>query len=123
MAAENALALLSQLDAGKALLPPAILISGAQAFLKEYVLDQCRQALRGAGRETRSFQIGSGGDFGAVLEAISAPSLFAPAIIASCRVLKSRGDEDGEAPEPRSGRGADHSQLTRAIELLKAPSH
>ncbi|HLJ74173.1 MAG TPA: hypothetical protein VKU62_06280, partial [Thermoanaerobaculia bacterium] len=48
---------------------------------------------------------------------------FAPAIIASCRVLKSRGDEDGEAPEPRSGRGADHSQLTRAIELLKAPSH
>ena len=85
MASENALALLAQIDAGKALLPAAILIAGPQPFLKEYVLDACRDALRGPGREQQSFQINASGDFGAVLEAIAAPSLFAPATIATCR--------------------------------------
>ncbi|HEV3109676.1 MAG TPA: hypothetical protein VGY99_04200 [Candidatus Binataceae bacterium] len=126
MASENALALLAQIDAGKALLPAAILIAGPQPFLKEYVLDACRDALRGAGREQQSFQINASGDFGAVLEAIAAPSLFAPATIATCRVLRSRGggaEEDVEAGETRSSRGSDDSKLFRAIELAKSPSH
>lgn len=126
MASENALALLGQIEAGKALLPAAILIAGPQAFLKEYVLDACRAALRRPGREQRSFQISAGGDFGAVLEAIAAPSLFAPATIATCRILRSRGgggDEDGEAAETRGSRGSEDSRLFRAIELATRPSH
>jgi DNA polymerase III delta subunit len=86
MPVENALTLLAQLDAGKALLPPAILITGPQAFLKEHVLDACRDAARAPRCESRSFQIGAGGDFGAVLEAVSAPSLFAPVTVATCRI-------------------------------------
>jgi DNA polymerase-3 subunit delta len=126
MASENAPALLAQLDAGKALLPPAILIVGPQAFLKEYVLDACRDALGGPGREFQSFQINASGDFGAVLEAIAAPSLFAPATIATCRILRSRGggaDEDGEGGETRASRSSDDSKLFRAIELAAKPSH
>ncbi|MGO9062938.1 MAG: DNA polymerase III subunit delta [Candidatus Binataceae bacterium] len=126
MASENALAFLSQLEAGKALLPAAILIAGPQAFLKEYVLDACRNALRGPGRESQSFHIGSGGDLGAVLEAVSAPSLFAPAVVATCRILRSRGggdDDSGEAAESRGSRGSDDSTLSRAIELVRSPSH
>ncbi len=126
MPSENALALLAQIEARKALLPAAILIAGPQAFLKEYVLDACRDALRGPGREQQSFQIGAGGDFGAVLEAIAAPGLFAAATIATCRILRSRGggaDEDGEAGETRASRSSDDSKLFRAIELATSPSH
>ena len=129
MPSENALAFLSQLDSGKALMPPAILIAGPQAFLKEYVLDACRSHLRGPGRESQSFQIGAGGDFGAVLEAIAAPGLFAPAAIVACRILRTRGtaeddgDGGGESGERRSARSPDDSRLSRAIELARNPSH
>jgi len=125
MPSENALAFLSQLDSGKALIPSVILIAGPQAFLKEYVLDACRDQLRGPGRESQSFQIGAGGDFGAVLEAIAAPGLFAPAAIVACRILRTRGtaDDDGEGGETRSARSPDDSRLSRAIELARNPSH
>jgi DNA polymerase III delta subunit len=126
MASENALAFLSQLDAGKALMPAAILIAGPQPFLKEYVLDAVRGALRGPRCDSQSFHIGSGGDFGAVLEAIAAPGLFSPATIACCRILRSRGgaDDDGEAAETRASRGGgDDARLSRALELAKTPSH
>jgi DNA polymerase III delta subunit len=124
MASENALAFIPRID-GKTHLPAVILIAGPQVFLKEYVLDLCREALRAPGREMRSFQIASGGDFGAVLEAISAPSLFAPTTLASCRVLRARGggDDDGDATETRAARGGDDSALMRAIELARSPSH
>jgi DNA polymerase III subunit delta len=125
MPAENVLAFLSQLEAGRAPIPPVVLIAGPQAFLKEYVLDGCRDALRGPGRDAQSFQIGAGGDFGPVLEAIAAPGLFAPATIATCRILRSRGaaDDDAEAPKSRTARGSDDTQLSRAIELARKPSH
>jgi DNA polymerase III delta subunit len=125
MASENALAFLSQLDAGKALMPAAILITGPQPFLKEYVLEALRGALRGPGRDSQSFQIGSGGDFGAVLEAIAAPGLFSPATIACCRILRSRGGaDDDEVAETRAPRGGgDDARLSRALELAKTPSH
>lgn len=126
MPAENALAFLSRID-GKIQIPAVILIAGPQIFLKEYTLDACREALRGPGRDWQSFQISSAGDFGPVLEAVSAPSLFSPATIASCRVLRARGggDEDeSEASETRASRGSGgDSALARAIELAKSPSH
>ncbi len=127
MPAENALAFLSRI-AGQAHLPPVVLIAGPQIFLKEYTLDVCRETLRGPGRESQSFQIASGNDFGPVLEAMAAPSLFAPATIASCRILRSRGAgdddrDDGEESEaPVSSAGGD-SVLARAIELARSPSH
>jgi DNA polymerase III delta subunit len=124
MPAENALAFLSRID-GKAHLPPVILIAGPQIFLKEYTLDACRQALRGPGCESQSFQVASGNDFGPVLEAMAAPSLFAPATIASCRILRSRGggDDDGEESEAPVSSATGDSRLARAIELARSPSH
>ena len=125
MPSENTLAFLSQLEASKALMPAVILIAGPQLFLKEYTLDACREALRGPGRESQSFQVGSGGDFGAVLEAIAAPGLFSAATIAICRILRARAvtDDDVEVPETRGSRGSDDARLARAIELAKAPSY
>jgi DNA polymerase III delta subunit len=124
MASENALAFIARID-GKTHLPAVILIAGTQAFLKEYVLDFCREVLRGPGRESQSFQIAAAGDFAPVVEAMAAPSLFAPATIASCRILRSRGgdDDDGDGAETRAPRGADDSALARAIELARSPSH
>jgi len=126
MASETALAFLSQLEAGKALLPAAILIAGPQAFVKEYVLDACRDAVSSPGRESQSFHIGTGSDFGALLEAVSAPGLFAPSTVALCRILRSRGaadDDSAEAGESRGSRSSDDSRLLRAIELVRTPSH
>lgn len=125
MASENALAFLSQHEAGKVLLPATILIAGPQTFLKEYVLDVCRDALRGPRCESQSFHIGARGDFGALLEAVSAPTLFAPAVVAMCRILRSRAavDDDADSAEGRGARGGDDSNLLRAIELARTPSH
>ena len=50
----------------------------------------------------------AGGDFGAVLEAIAAPGLFAPAVIVSCRILRARGAGDDDSGE--AGRGPRSAQ-------------
>ena len=103
----DALAFLSQLEAGKALLPAAILIAGPQAFLKEYVLDACRDAVRGSGARTTILPYRRRRGFRSPAEAVSAPGLFAPATVALCRILRARGaaDDDGEAGESRATRG------------------
>ncbi len=124
MSAENALAFIARIDA-RTQLPPVILIAGPQVFLREYVLDLCRDALRGARCEWQSFQIAAPGDFAPVVEAMAAPGLFAPATIASCRIVRARsgGDDEGDGAEPRTPRAADDSALARAIELARNPSH
>ena len=125
MPAENALAFLSQLETGKKL-PSVILIAGPQAFLREYVLDACRAALRGPGQETQSFQVGAGAGFGDVLGALSTPGLFARgATVISCRILRSRkaaaDDDEGETDDGVAARRSDDSALLRAIQLATPP--
>lgn len=128
MASENALGLLSQLDSGKAMLPAAIVIAGPQTFLKEYVFDCCCAAIRAKGLPLQHFQVGSGDDLGAVIEAACEPSLFAPATAAACRILRSRrgaeSDAEEEGGEQRSaGGGGVDSGLARALDSVRLPSH
>src|SRR5258708_15780580 len=73
--------------------PPVVVIFGPHAFLREYVLDSVVRKLIGDGCQHRSFQIGSGDDYSAVLNELNAPDLFAPRRAIACRVLKSRRDK------------------------------
>src|SRR5579875_683008 len=127
MAAENALACLHQLEAGKQMLPAAILITGPELFLKEYVLECCCAALRGEAAELRRFHIGNTADLGPLLEAVAAPSLFSSATTAVARVLRTRrvradGSEEGEEPDGGGRGGRDDSALIEAIESVRLPS-
>lgn len=127
MAAENALACLHQLEAGKPLLPAATLITGTQVFLKEYVLECCCAVLRGEAAELRRFHIGSGADLGPVLEAVAAPSLFASATTAVGRILRTRrvraeADEEGEEQEAGARGGGDDALLIEAVQTVRLPS-
>src|SRR5438105_8817879 len=108
MAADNALNFLRGLQRN----PPAAivhLISGPQAFLREYVLDSLRRALASGKSETSSFQIGAGDDFGAALESVNSRGLFASETLVTCRVLRSRrdkgGDDDEATDNPRGASG------------------
>ena len=59
-------------------IPPVVLIFGPHAFLREYVLDSIVRKLVADGCQYRSFQIGAGDDYGAALNELRAPDLFAP---------------------------------------------
>ncbi|MGC2495179.1 hypothetical protein, partial [Candidatus Binatus sp.] len=93
-------------------IPPVVVIFGPHAFLREYVLDSVVRKLVSDGCQYRSFQIGSGDDYGAVLNELQAPDLFAPRRAIACRILKSRRDKaetsgaDADAGDARtSGSG------------------
>ena len=82
------------------------------------------------GRQYRSFQIGAGDDYGAVLNELRAPDLFAPRRAIACRVLRSRRDqaetasEDADAGEARaSGSGGSEAALVAAIETARGPGN
>ena len=74
-------------------IPPVVVIFGPHAFLREYVLDSIVRKLSAEGCQYRSFQIGSGDDYGAALNELGAPDLFAPKRAIACRILKSRRDK------------------------------
>ncbi len=92
MPLETALAYLRG-SGGDRRIPPVMVIFGPHAFLREYVLDSVVRKLIGDGCQYRSFQIGSGDDYGAVLNELRAPDLFAPRRAIACRILKSRRDK------------------------------
>jgi DNA polymerase III delta subunit len=131
MAAENALAFLRGIAQGR--LPGrAILITGPQAFLREYVLEAMRQRLGRDGFEYRAFQVGGADAFGRIVSELEGADLFAPKRLIACRVLRSyreRGggiaSDPGENSEGGAG-GADISadaSLVAAIERLDAAAH
>ncbi|MGD0076502.1 MAG: DNA polymerase III subunit delta [Candidatus Binataceae bacterium] len=125
MAVENPLPFLRAL-AEKRPLPPAVLIFGPQVFLREYVLDALRIRTSGDGLEYRTFQIGAGDDFGAVIDELLAPGLFASRKLIVCRVLRARRErssDDGEARSSKASRGADEAALAAAIERSDGRSH
>jgi DNA polymerase III delta subunit len=110
--------------------PPVVVIFGPHAFLREYVLDSIVRKLAGEGCQYRSFQIGAGDDYGAALNELSAPDLFAPRRAIACRILKSRRDKaeasgaDTDAGDARaSGSGGSEAALVAAIESAQGPGH
>jgi len=116
MAVETALSFLRILEQGRAI-PGVFVISGPQAFMREYVLDAIRLKLTRDGRSYRAFQVGTG-DFSAVLNEIRERDLFAPKKVVACRVLRSRrgqGDDGDAESGPRSGAAAGESALAEAI--------
>src|SRR5258708_16197669 len=109
-------------------IPPVVVIFGPHAFLREYVLDSVVRKLISDGCQHRSFQIGSGDDYGAVLNEISAPDLFAPRRAIACRILKSRRDKaetagaQADAGDARaSGSGGSETALGGAIATARGP--
>lgn len=126
MAVETALSLLRAGE--RRSLSPAIVISGPQAFLREYVFDAVRRRLVRKGLQCRVFHIGGSDGFDAVLAELREADLFAPARLVACRVLRShRGggsDEDGAAttsgsrrPSPAGGEAA----LAQALATIREP--
>jgi DNA polymerase III delta subunit len=110
-------------------IPPVVVIFGPHAFLREYVLDSIVRKLAAEGCQYRSFQIGSGDDYGAVLNELSAPDLFAPRRAIACRILKSRRDKadtatDSDGGDTRaSGGGGSEAALVGAIETARGPGN
>ena len=130
MAADNALGFLRGLAQGRA---PAqiVLIAGAQAFLREYVLESLRRKLAVDGFNYRSFQIGAGGGFGAVVSELEGADLFAPKRLIACRVLRSYRARGGAAIEDDSGSseaagaesgGGGEAELVSALERIAQSS-
>src|SRR6266851_8602105 len=110
-------------------IPPVVVIFGPHAFLREYVLDSVVRKLAAEGCQYRSFQIGSGDDYGAMLNELRAPDLFAPRRAIACRILKSRRDKaetasDADSGDARaSGGGGSEAALVAAIEDARGPGH
>ncbi|HYB90773.1 MAG TPA: hypothetical protein VEC38_06995 [Candidatus Binataceae bacterium] len=124
MAVENALGFLRSLDSAAGV-RPVVVIFGPHAFLREYVLGALVRRLCSQGLQYRSFQVGASGDFGAVLEEIRAPDLFAPKRVITCRVLRSRRDRASDAGdetdgEPSAG-GAGEGAVAEVIEGYRGP--
>ena len=108
--------------------PPVVVIFGPHAFLREYVLDSIVRKLAAEGCQYRSFQIGSGDDYGAVLNELGAPDLFAPRRAIACRILKSRRDKaetaDTDGGDTRgSGSGGSEAALVDTIESARGPGN
>ncbi len=127
MAVETALSILRAGE--RATLAPAIVISGAHAFLREYVFDTVRRRMLRQGMQYRAFQVGGAEGFDAVLAELREADLFAPVRVVGCRVLRShRGggeqsdDDDGAASGgSRSGAGGGEAALAAALETMRGP--
>ena len=107
-------------------LPPVVIIFGPHAFLREYVLDSVVRAATRDGCQYRGFQIGAGDDYGALLNELRAPDLFAPKLAIACRILRSKRDraDDAEPADPRSpSAGGGEPALIAALETARGPGH
>jgi DNA polymerase III delta subunit len=124
MAVETAMQFLRSADAARRF-PPVVVIFGPHAFLREYILDAIARRLAADGHHYLTFQVGAGDDFGAVLNELRAPDLFAPKRLIACRVLRARrdraADDDAAEGESRAGAGAGEGALAEAIEQARGP--
>jgi DNA polymerase III delta subunit len=126
MAVESAISMLRAGDRAPA--APAIVISGAHAFLREYMYDLVRRRMLRQGMQYRGFQVGGADGFETILNELREPDLFAPARVIGCRVLRSHrgggdrdGDADGEDGAPGRPRAAGEAALAEAIETIRGP--
>jgi len=120
VAVENALAFVR--GSGARPEPSIYVIAGPQPFLREYVLDTMRKRMDAEGFQYRSFQIGGGDGFGAVIQELEGADLFAPKRLVACRVLKNYrergGDEEGEEATAGGRGGGGEAALISAIERI-----
>ncbi len=124
MPLENALGYLRGAASRK--LPLVIVIFGPHAFLREHVLDSVVRSALADGCQYRGFQIGAGDDYGALLNELRAPDLFAPKLVVVCRILRSRREraDDAEPADSRSsGSGGNEAALIAAIENARGPGY
>ena len=128
MPLETALAYLRERAGTTERIPPVAVIFGPHAFLREYVLDSIVRKLAAEGCKYRSFQIGAGDDYGAVLNELREPDLFAPRRTIACRILRSRRDRaEAAAWTPKAadvraaGSGGSEAALVAAIETARGP--
>ncbi len=127
MAAETALSILRAGD--RVALKPAIVVSGAHPFLREYVFDSVRGRMLRQGMKYRGFHVGGAEGFDAVLAELREADLFAPVRLVACRVLRSHrggGDQADEAEDaasgrPRAGSGAGEAAMAEAIAAMRGP--
>src|SRR5271163_2143791 len=124
MAVETALSILRAGD--RATLAPAIVISGAHAFLREYVFDTVRRRMLRQGMKYRGFQVGGAEGFDAVLAELREADLFAPVRVVGCRVLRShRGgaeqDDNDEGAASGGSRSGGEGALAAALETMRGP--
>jgi DNA polymerase-3 subunit delta len=99
-------------------------IAGPQAFLREYALDFVRRRLERENFQYRTFQVGGGDGFGAIISELEGADLFAPKRLVVCRVLRSyreRGGDTDEADSRASRAEAGDAALLAAAERI-APS-
>ncbi len=129
MPLETALAYLRGTGAERRI-PPVVVIFGPHAFLREFLLDSIVRKLAVDGCRHRGFQIGASDDYGAVLNELRAPDLFAPKRAIVCRVLRSRraeaagADDNDHAGDARGpGSGGSESALAAAVETARGPGH
>jgi DNA polymerase III delta subunit len=107
-------------------IPPVVVIFGPHAYLREHVRDSVVRAALGEGCQYRGFQIGAGDDYGALLNELRAPDLFAPKRVVACRILRSRRErsDDAESADSRSvGAGSGEAALIAAIETARSPGY
>src|SRR5581483_9977488 len=108
MPVENVLGFLRSLESNRPA-PDAIILSGPQAFLREFVVAAAAARFLAQGFKYRSFQIGAGADFAAMLDELRAPDLFAGKRLVVCRVLKSHRDRGGDDTGDDESGGASRS--------------
>ncbi len=124
MPLETALAYLRGAAAQRRI-PAVVVIFGPHAFLREYVLDSIVRKLVADGCQHRSFQVGAGDDYAAVLAELRAPDLFAPKRAIACRILRSRRNvaemEEKDAGAPASASAGSEAALAAAIETARGP--
>jgi DNA polymerase III delta subunit len=128
MPIENVLGFLRTLS-GNRPLPDTVIIFGPHGFLREFVVNALATRSISEGYTYRSFHIGAGDDFAAVLDEFRAPDLFAAKLVVVCRVLKSHRDRGGDetaegddsAPSKAGPTGAD-TALAEVIEKGTAPN-
>jgi len=126
VALENPLSFLRMVESSRPL-APTIAIFGPQGFLREYVLAVLARRLGAAGFRYRTFQVGPGDDYSAVLDELRNSDLFAPKRLIACRILKARRgaseevEEDADEGKPSASSG--EAALIAAIEEFRGPGH
>lgn len=118
MAVEPAIAFLRSLARPREL-PAAVLITGPNQFLREYVFEALARTLRAQGFKYRSFQVSGDEDLDAMVHELRAPDMFTPRWVAACRVLKNvrEAPDDAEA-RPNAARGKSSGVEASLIEAI-----
>lgn len=125
MAAETALSFLRK-ERQPARLPTVFLISGSQAFLREYVLDVLRELLGRLGCKYCAFQVLGREDAQALLNEAGGRDLFSPRrflVVRIPRFVRERAGDAGEASSGRASGSRLEAALAEAVAAVRPPDY